>query len=126
MKRIFLILWSIFTALLMISTVSAVPKVNSDPIMDKIDVIEEYKKLIDEEVNDMLLDVETGGLIDILIQLIQWIINFVQQLISLILQIFGLVDLIEYLINLIVTLYEVIMAFIDFILSIFTPNGMKI
>ena len=106
----------------MISTVTAVPKANSDPLLVKINEIEEYKNILDKEVKKMMLDVENWGLIDILIQLIQFIIDFVEQLISFIVQIFGLVDLIETLIGLIITLYEMIMALIDFILDLFTPN----
>ena len=91
-RKILLIICVFFTSFLMISTVTAVPKVNSNPLLVKINEIEDYKNILDVEVKKMILDVENGGLIDILIQLIKFIINFVEQLISLITQIFGLVN----------------------------------
>ena len=106
----------------MISTVSAVPKINSDPLMDKIQEIEEIERQINEKLDTLTLDVETGGIIDLIIQLIEWLIDFVQQLISAIGRIFQLVELIAYLISLIVRLYEMIMAIIEFILNLFSPD----
>ena len=125
MRKIFLLIGAIFTALLMISTVTAVPQVNSDPLMDKINEIEENKRMIDEKLAAINPDIETGGLIDLLIQIIQWIIALVQQIIDFILDIFGLVELIEYMIGLIVTLFELIMSLIDFIIDIFTPDAVR-
>ena len=122
MKKIFFSIGTIFTILLMISTVTAVPQVNSNPLMDKINEIEEYERIIDEKLVAINPDVENGGLIDLLIQIIQWLIALVQQIINFILDIFGLVELIEYLISLIVSLFELIMALIDFIIDIFTPD----
>ena len=122
MRRIFLIVCSIFTAILMISTVSAVPKVNSESLMNRIDEIEEYKKLIDKEINDIILDVGNGGLIDFFIQIIQWLIDLVWQIINVVYQIFGILDLVESLISVINYLFELIMDLIDAIMDIFTPN----
>ena len=123
MKRIFLLLGTVLTAMLMISTVTAVPNVNSNPLMDKINEIEETKKMIDDKLDNINFEVTTTGIIDILIQIIRLIISFVQQLISLILDIFGLIELIEYLISLIVTLIELIMALVNYIIDLFTPNA---
>ena len=122
MKKIFLLIGTIFTTLLMISTVTAVPQVHSNPLMEKINEIEENKRIIDERLADINPDAETGGLIDLLIQIILWLIALVQQIINLILDIFGLVELIEYLIGLIVALFELIMSLINFIIDIFTPD----
>lgn len=123
MRRIYLMIFSIFTVSLLMSTVSAVPKFNSDTIMDKIDYIEENYNFINKEIKTNLLDIENGGIIDLLRQIIEWLIGIVEQLISIVLEIFGLVDLIEHLINLISTLYEMILILIDLILSIFSPNS---
>jgi len=122
MKKYILFFGSIFISLLMISTVTAVPKVNSDPLMDKIQEFEEMETRILDKLDLFKTDVESGGIIDLLIQIIQWLINIVQQIISLVLDIFGLIELIEYLINLIVSLFELIMQLINFIIEIFTPN----
>jgi hypothetical protein len=123
MKKIFLLFSTIFVTMLMISTVTAAPKINSDPLMDKINEVEETKKLIDEKLDDIDFEISTLGLIDILIQIIQMIIAFVQQLINIILDIFGLIELIEYLISLIITLFELIMNLINFIIDLFNPNA---
>ena len=123
MRRIFLIFFSFFAVSLLMSTVSAVPKLNSDPLMDKIDYIEENYNLINKDLKTYLFDIENGGIIDLLRQIIEWLISIVEQLISIVLEIFGLLDLIEYLINLINTLYEMILNLIDLILNIFSPNS---
>ena len=125
MKKIFFSIGTIFTILLMISTVTAVPQVNSNPLMDKINEIEEYERIIDEKLATINPDVENGGLIDLLIQIIQWLIALVQQIINFILDIFGLVELIEYLKGLIVALFELIMSLINFIIDIFTPDTLR-
>ena len=118
MKKFTLILGSIFISIIMISTVSAVPQVNSNPIMDKINIIEENKKIIENTLSLINPDVENGGLIDLLMQLIQWLINIVQEIITLILQIFNLVDLVEDLIQLIVTIIVLLpMVFLVYWLS---------
>ena len=125
MKRILMVIFSIFASLLMISTVSAVPKTSSDPLMDKINEIEELEKQIDEKIAFLTLDIESGGIIDLIIQIIEWLIDFVQQLIGVIGQIFRLVELVTYLVSLIVKLYEFIMALIDYILGLFNPSLLK-
>jgi hypothetical protein len=125
MKRFILPLGAVLIVLLMVSTVTAVPQVNSNPLMIKINEIEENKKIITEKLTDIKVDVETGGIIDILRQIIEWLIDLVQRIIDLILDIFGLVDLIEYLIGLIVSLFELIMTLINFIIDIFNPNTLR-
>jgi hypothetical protein len=125
MKKFVLLFWSIFISLIMISTVSAVPQVNSNPLMEKINIIEENIKLINEGLVENFVDVETGGLIDLLRDIIEWLINIVQEIINLILEIFNLVDLIEDLIQLITTLFDLIMSLINFIIDIFTPGALS-
>ena len=122
MRRDFLIILAIFITFLMISSATAVPKVNSDHLIEKINVIEEYKELIGGKLSNIDSDIVTTGLIDLLVQLIQWIIGLVQQLIDIVLDLFRIVDLIEYLIGLIVNLFELILSLIDYIFDIFNPN----
>lgn len=132
----------IIIGLLMISSATAVPKVNSDPLMDKINEIEKNKKIIEENISNKTLDLKTRGSINLLIkiiketiyditldlkagliiQIIQWLISLIQKLINLITGIFNLVELIYNLINLIVNLYELIIKLINFIIDIFTPK----
>jgi hypothetical protein len=133
---------AIIIGLLMISSATAVPKVNSDPLMDKINEIEKNKKIIEENISNKTLDLKTRGSINLLIkiiketiyditldlkagliiQIIQWLISLIQKLINLITGIFNLVELIYNLINLIVNLYELIIKLINFIQDIFTPK----
>lgn len=144
---------AILVGLLMISSATAVPKVNSDPLMDKINEIEKNKKIIEENINNKTLDLKTkesinlliteikdtiynktldlksGPLFDLLVKIIQWLISLVQGLINLvnniINNIINLMELIYTLINLIVTLYELIIQLINLIKDIFTPQILK-
>jgi len=43
---------AILIGLLMISSATAVPKVNSDPLMNKINEFEKTKKIIEENIED--------------------------------------------------------------------------
>jgi hypothetical protein len=130
----------------MISSATAVPKVNSDPLMNKINEIEKTKKIIEENNNYKILDLKTmgsikfltkiikdtiyditlnlkaGGLIDLIIKIIQWLISLIQQITTLINSLANLVQLIYNLINIIVNLYDLIIKLINFIKSIITPK----
>lgn len=122
MKKFFTYFGVIFIALFMVSTVTAVTQMNSNPIMDKIDSIEENKLFIEEKISEINIDVENGGLIDFIIQIIQWLIDLVQDIINLVLEIFDLVYLIEYLIELSSSLFTVIMDLINLILGFFNSS----
>jgi hypothetical protein len=140
---------AILIGLLMISSATAVPKVNSDPLMGKINEIEKNKKTIEENINNKTLDLKTKGsinllikkikdtiysitldlksglLINLLVKIIQWLISLVQELINFVNNLFNLVELIYTLINSIVTLYELIIQLINYIKDIFTPQILK-
>jgi hypothetical protein len=136
---------AILIGLLMISSATAVPKVNSDPLMSKINEIEKTKKIIEENINNKTLDLKTKGSITLLIKeikdtiydktinlkagfilnLIQWLISLIQKIITLINNIARLVQLINNLITAIVNLYNLIIKLIDFIKSILTPKIIK-
>jgi len=133
---------AIIIGLLMISSATAVPKVNSDPLMDKINEIEKNKKIIEENIYKKTLDLKTRGSITLLIkiiketiyditldlkagliiQIIQWLISLIQKIVDLITGIINLVQLIYNLINLIINLYELIIKLINFIKDILTPK----
>ena len=143
MKKIFVTTCgAIIIGLLMISSATAVPKVNSDPLMDKINEIEKNKKIIEENIYNKTLDLKTRGSINLLIilikdtiyditlnlkagliiQIIQWLISLIQKIVDLITGIINLVQLIYNLINLIINLYELIIKLINFIQDILTPK----
>jgi phage-related protein len=140
---------AIIVGLLMISSATAVPKVNSDPLMDIITDIEKNKQLLEENINNKTFDLKTkesinqlinkikdtfynitpnlklGGLIDLLIKIIQWLITFIQQLITVISAIYNIVELIYTLITVLFTLYNLILQLIEFIQDILNPEPSK-
>ena len=141
---------AIIIGLLMISSATATPKVNSDPLMNIVNEIEQNQKIIEENIATKTLDAKTGEsinllikkikdtiyditlegkargfIINLLIKIIQWLISVVQSLITLVHTIFGLVDLIYTLVNLIATLIELIIELINLIIDIFTPGTLK-
>lgn len=137
---------AIVIGLLMVSSATAVPKVNSDPLMNIVAEIEKNTKIIEENISDKTLNLKTqgsinllikkvkdainsinpnlglGGLIDLIIQIIQWLITFIQKLISVFTLIFNLVDLIYTLVTLITSLIQIIIALIEFIKNLFNPQ----
>jgi phage-related minor tail protein len=140
---------AIVIGLLMISSATAVPKVNSDPLMDIVNEIEQNQKIIEENIATKTLDLKTsesinllikkikdtiygtsstlglGDLIDLIIKIIQWLVTFLQKLISFFSLIFNLVELIYTLITIIVNIYNLIMAIIEFINNIINPEPLK-
>jgi len=140
---------AIIMGLLMISSATAVSKVNSDPLMNIIDELEKNQKIIEESISDKTFDLKSGesisllikkikgniynitpnlgfgGLIDLLIKIIQWIISVVQDLINLVYKIIDLVEIIYALVNLIGTLIGLIIELINLIIDIFTPGILK-
>jgi len=126
---------AILIGLLMISSATAVPKVNSDPLMNKINEIEKTKKIIEENINNKTFDLKTRGSINLLINIIKetiydktldlkagiildiilWLISIIQNIINFISSLTNLVQLLYNLINLLVNLYELLVKLIDFI-----------
>jgi hypothetical protein len=137
---------AILIGLLMVSSATAVPKVNSDPLMNKVNEIEKSKKIIEENINNKTLDLKTRELINLLIKniketihdltldiksaglilkIIQWLISLIQKILTFINDLTKLVQLINNLLTAIVNLYNLIIKLIDFIKSIFTPTILK-
>ena len=116
MKKMMIILGACITSLMIISTVTALPQTNSTPIMNTLTDIEEQKTKLNN------IDIEPGGIIDLIKQLVLLIIQFVLSLIQIIRDLIGLVSLIEYLINLINVLITAIFDLIETILNLFNPS----
>jgi hypothetical protein len=137
---------AILIGLLMVSSAAAVPKVNSDPLMNKVNEIEKSKKIIEENINNKTLDLKTRESINLLIKniketiydltldiksaglilkIIQWLISLIQKILTFINDLTKLVQLINNLLTAIVNLYNLIIKLIDFIKSIFTPTILK-
>ena len=138
---------AIIIGLLLMSSATAVPTVNSDPLMNIIDDIEKTKMMIEENIAGKTLDLKTGEsinlliksikdtiydinpdsqtsgiIINLLILIIKLIISIVQNLINLVYQIINLVEIIKTLVNLIGTLFNLIIELINLIIDIFTPG----
>ena len=123
MKKYFFEIGAILIALLLMSTVTAVPQTQSKPAMDIINDIEDKINLIESNaLTNILNNVESGGIIELLIQLITVIIQFIIELIGIIQNIIGLVNLIETLIAAFTTLFQLIQDLIELIRSIFNPE----
>ena len=138
---------AIIIGLLLMSSATAVPTVNSDPLTNIIDDIEKTKIMIEENISSKTLDLKTGESIDLLIKsikdtvydinpdvqtkgiiinllimIIQFLISIVQALINLVYKIIDLVEIINTLVNLIGTLFDLIIELINLIIDIFTPG----
>lgn len=123
MKKYFIEIMAFFIALLMMSTVTAVPQTQSTSVMDIVDKLEENENYINEFLKSNLIDrFKLDGLIELLIQLILLIIEFVTQIISIVQNIIGLVNLIQNLIDAISTLFQLIQQLIELIQDIINPQ----
>lgn len=121
MNKIYSYVGVFFIIFFMVSTVTAIPKINSDPLMDRIYKIEQKQLNLSEKISEIYINLEKGGLIDLLTKIIQWLIDLVEETINLVLEIFNLVEIIGYLIDLISSLLNAIMELIDRIFEIFNP-----
>ena len=125
MKKYFIGIGAIFIALLLVSTVTAVPQAQSNPVMNLINDIEENKNIIDYNfLNNIINNVQSGGIIDLIIQLITLIIQFILEIIDVIQNIIGLVNLIQNLIDAFTTLFQLIQDLIEIIRNIFNPSSL--
>jgi hypothetical protein len=123
MKKYFIDIGAIFIAILLMSTVTAVPQNLSKPTMDLINKFEDDIDKI-ESINfiDNLNIAISGGIIELLIQLIMLIIQFVMELVDFISNIMSLISLIQNLIEAITTFFQLFQELIDLIRSIFNPS----
>jgi len=124
MKKYFMGVGVFLISLLLISTVTAIPQTHSKPTMNLINSIEDKKNIINfEPLNDILNNIKSGGIIDLLIQLITLIIQFVMEIITIIQNVMSLVNLVQNLIEAFTTLFQLIQDLIEIIKSIFNPSS---
>ncbi|MEA3457311.1 MAG: hypothetical protein U9R21_01385 [Candidatus Thermoplasmatota archaeon] len=123
MKKYYIELGAIVVALLMMSTVTAVPQTHSKVVMDIVNEIEQNKDVLEEKLTEIFLDdLKLGGIIDFLIQLIMLIIQLVIKIIEIVQGIMGLINLIQNLINALTTLFQLVQSLIELIQDIFNPE----
>lgn len=123
MKKTILGLGAFFTVILLVSLSTAVPQVQSQPIMDCVHEIEEKENnLTEQTIASAFPNPEPKGIIDLIKQILQWIIQIIMNLIDIIRDLLGIVALIEYLINLIMILIGAVVELINAIIDLFTPS----
>ena len=130
MNKKIIVLTSVAIALLMASTVTAVPQVHSTPVMKVVNEVEQKKTLFEWEteifsgkIAGKSANVETGGIIDTIIALIQFLIDLILGIIQFITNLMQIGDLILALINAINALIDIITQFIEWIQGILNPEG---
>ena len=130
MKKSIIVLAAIAVALLMASTVTAVPQVHSTPVMKVVNEVEQKKTLFEWEIEifsgkiaGKSVNVETGGIIDTIIALIQFLIDLILGIIQFITNLMQLGNLILALIDAITALISIITQFIEWIMGILNPEG---
>ena len=133
MKKGFIILLTLVNILFVVSTVTAVPQVQSEPMMKVVKNIEQQRTYIEEKSETCVQDftkisfkVQPKGIIDTLIALLKFLINLLNSIIQFLLEIITLGTLILALIEAITTLIDVIMQFIDWLMEIFNPEGFRV
>ena len=130
MKKSMIVLGSIAVVLLMVSTVTAVPQAHSTPVMNVVNEVEQKKKLFECEteifsgrIAEKSANVETGGIIDTIIALIQFLIDLILGIIQFLTNLMQIGDLILALINAINNLIDIITQFIEWIQGILNPEA---
>ena len=133
MKKCLTILGAFASILLVISTVTAVPQVHSEPTMKVVDNIERVRIFLEEEsetctedLTKTSMNAQPKGLIDTIIALIRLIIKLLNSIIQLILNIMILGNLILSLIDIITTLIDVLTQFIEWLQDLFNPESFTI
>ncbi len=120
-------LGAIVTILSLILVVTAVPTVNSSPIMEAINEMEKSEEKFNEQlIEKSFLGLETTGIIDLLKKLLLFIIQAILNLIDIVRQLIGLVALVEYVIELILVLVDAVVSLINTIFDLFNPNNTAI
>ena len=123
MKKYCIELGAIAIALLMMSTVTAVPQTHSKVVMDIVNEVEQNKDILEGKLTEIFLDtLKLGGIIDFLIQLITLIIQLVLKIVEIVQGIMGLVNLIQNLIDALTTLFQLVQSLIELIQEIFNPE----
>jgi hypothetical protein len=115
---------------LLISATTAVPHVQGNQVMQKVDEMQQRKDVLEAKCIQIMDKINNhfknkvpfqAGIIELIIQLILLLIRIVESIIQFILDIMELGTLIEYLIGRILFLIDLIIQFIEWILGIFNP-----
>ena len=129
MKKSIIIFGAVFIIFLMISNATAVPQSYGKSIMNnisnanqKILLLEETLESNIEKVNDIIYNVQSKGLFENLLALIQFLIDLISKIINFIRAVMQIGQLIITLINLVKALINVINQFIEWLQDLFNPE----
>ncbi|MBS3778366.1 MAG: hypothetical protein KGY50_03625, partial [Candidatus Thermoplasmatota archaeon] len=108
-----------------VSTVTAVPYTHSQPVMDKIDLIQEQKLMKDtlKQKLEAEQDVQTDGIIDWIVQILLGILNLIQELIQFVFDLLQIVTLVEMIIQAVLRLINAVFHLIEAITDLFSPDA---
>jgi len=123
MKRGLILLGAVLISLLTISSVTAHPYSQSQPVMDIISELEALEEMVSQAEEQTIQLPKTFGIIDIIKQLLSLILNLILSLIQFVLGLMDIVELIESIINAINQLIQIVMDFINMIIDLFSPSN---
>lgn len=126
MKKLLIIFGAIFVIFLLISNATAVPQINSEPIMKKVSDTKKQIKLLGEKlevyngkIGNININIYPTGIFDFLIAILNFLIDLINSIIDFILEFMELGALILAFINALRSLINVINQFIDWIQDFF-------
>lgn len=129
MKKSIIIFGAIFIIFLMMSNATAVPQSYGKSIVNNINstnqrilLLEETLELNIEKVNDVIYKVQSKGLFENLLALIQFLIDLIGKIINFIKKVMQIGQLIITLINLVKALANVINQFIEWLQGLINPE----
>jgi hypothetical protein len=126
MKKIYTLPGILLAISILVSAVTAVPAINSEPTLKIINNVEQKKLQLDEkfsnyaeQLQQLFPTIKPKGII---LDIILAIINLINKIIQLLIDIMKLGDLILALIEAITLLFEVFMQFVEWLRGIFNPS----
>lgn len=124
-KRNSIVVMCFAVVFLFISSAAIVPQVNSKPIIEKFESIDQSQENV-VQLQDFLPEkIVQNGLFEWLIQLIQTLIQLVFKLIEVVQNIISIIHLIENLIDALQILFQLIQQLIELIQDII-PNALNV
>ena len=114
-------IWVFLSVFILFSAGVIVPHVQSKPIVDALQKIEEEKNIAAKNIKNIAMPPLPLGLIDLIIALIKLIIAIINEIINIILKIFNIIALIEYLLERIAYLIQLISNLIQTIIDLSIP-----
>ena len=133
MNRSLIILGAIFCVFLMVSSATAIPQKQSDCVMNKINILEDMKLLIENKILDIsvilsssFIDFYSTGFIENLINFLIRLIEFILNIVNFIGTIINLGENLLSFINQIIYIIETIINIINWLLDLINPESFTV